>query len=230
MKSLTCLPVVLLLFCLSSNAEDSCSLWGHLSSVTDLEGLRSVTASFDETGNERVLMFNATTSRVMRNIAWLDVPAPVDGWDLANFRNVEATITNAGSKKVGVMLWVVAHRGFTAVGEESSLDPGETATICCDLRKTYRDGSPIIDPGKIRRIRIMTKGADVTSLKVRDLIASGKADDWMRPRGRLDVPDMTIGAPAPGKRVRYQLPADPDNDVYCALYLPTDWKPGGATR
>ena len=43
----------------------------------------------------------------------------------------------------------------------------------------------------------------------------------------LTTPEMTAGEPAPGKRVKCVAPERRDTDVYHALYLPTDWKPGG---
>jgi hypothetical protein len=43
----------------------------------------------------------------------------------------------------------------------------------------------------------------------------------------LTVPEMTTGAPEAGKRVRYTTPGWETTQVHSALYLPTDWKPGG---
>jgi hypothetical protein len=43
----------------------------------------------------------------------------------------------------------------------------------------------------------------------------------------LTVPEMTAGAPSPGKRVRDTTPGWKQTAVYHSLYLPTDWKPGG---
>lgn len=42
----------------------------------------------------------------------------------------------------------------------------------------------------------------------------------------LTVPEMTEEEPAAGRRVRQTLPAYKETDVYHALYLPVDWKPG----
>jgi hypothetical protein len=42
----------------------------------------------------------------------------------------------------------------------------------------------------------------------------------------LVVPAMTTEAPAAGKRVRFVTPGWESTEVYGALYLPTDWKPG----
>jgi len=43
----------------------------------------------------------------------------------------------------------------------------------------------------------------------------------------LTVPKMTEEEPAAGRRVQQTLPAYKETDVYHAIYLPTDWKPGG---
>lgn len=43
----------------------------------------------------------------------------------------------------------------------------------------------------------------------------------------LVTPEMTIEEPAAGRRVRQTPPEYQDTEVYHALYLPVDWKPGG---
>ena len=52
--------------------------------------------------------------------------------------------------------------------------------------------------------------------------ASAKAE-----AGDLVTPVMTDKAPAAGKRVRQVAPEYEGTEVYHALYLPVDWKPGG---
>lgn len=42
----------------------------------------------------------------------------------------------------------------------------------------------------------------------------------------LAVPDVTSGAPAPGRRVPQTLPQYEGTGVHHVLYLPTDWQPG----
>ena len=42
----------------------------------------------------------------------------------------------------------------------------------------------------------------------------------------LEIPAVTKGDPAPGKRVRRTLPAYTEGDVHHLLYLPTDWRKG----
>ncbi len=43
----------------------------------------------------------------------------------------------------------------------------------------------------------------------------------------LTAPPMVDGEPAPGRRVRAVLPSHAGTGVYHALYLPSDWTPGG---
>ena len=43
----------------------------------------------------------------------------------------------------------------------------------------------------------------------------------------LTTPEMTLDKPGPGKRVRQVAPEYEGTEVYHALYLPADWKPGG---
>lgn len=42
----------------------------------------------------------------------------------------------------------------------------------------------------------------------------------------LEVPTLSEGAPAPGKRVKHTLESQKGTAIYNVLYLPTDWKPG----
>ena len=43
----------------------------------------------------------------------------------------------------------------------------------------------------------------------------------------LETPEMVRGEPGPGRRVRQVAPEYEGTEVYHALYLPVDWKPGG---
>ena len=50
--------------------------------------------------------------------------------------------------------------------------------------------------------------------------------DWQAIVPDLKVPEGVEGKPAAGKRVRFEK--HKDTQIYHALYLPTDWKPGGS--
>ncbi len=56
----------------------------------------------------------------------------------------------------------------------------------------------------------------------------GYADNG--PSKDLVTPEMTTEEPAAGRRVRKVAPEYSGTDVYHALYLPEDWKPGGTIR
>ena len=50
--------------------------------------------------------------------------------------------------------------------------------------------------------------------------------DWQAIEPDLVVPEVVSGKPAPGKRVRVRFHEYQDAQIYHALYLPSDWKPG----
>jgi hypothetical protein len=58
------------------------------------------------------------------------------------------------------------------------------------------------------------------------LLAQASAPDLASVPPDLVSPDMTLGAPAPGKRVRQTTPGWEGSAVHHALYLPTGWKAG----
>jgi hypothetical protein len=126
------------------------------------------------------------------------------------------------------MLWVVGGPGWDAVPAEAVLAPGETRRLSCDLRETWPDGTPKIDPGRVEDLRIMTIGQlkGPAPFTVGPVQATGQAAPWARPPGRLKVPPVEEGVPEPGRRVRFRLPGDAPDGLYSVLHLPEDWKPG----
>ena len=58
------------------------------------------------------------------------------------------------------------------------------------------------------------------------IASTGHADDKPKTQD-LVTPIMTEAEPAAGRRVRQVAPEYKGTDVYHALYLPVDWKPGG---
>lgn len=230
--------LILVLFAaVSLQAADArhADLWTHLSSARDLSDSRGMSARFDNSSDHRVLELNVselnvamgeTARSAQRGIGWVSIPPPASGWDVSSNRTIQASVTNTASTPALTTLWVVSSVGWDAVGAATTLQPGQTETLTCDLRETYPDGTPKIDPRRVSEIRLMIQRTDAASVRVSRLIATGTTDKWVRPRDRINVPDMVHGRPAAGRRVRYQLPVDVDNGIYCALYLPSDWKPG----
>jgi len=158
--------------------------------------------------------------------AWATIPAKPGGWDLSRRTAVEATITNGGTEPVEVGMWVVADRGWESIAEYARLETGATRTFTCSLRQTFSDGTPKLDPRRVSGVRFMLRnpvaGSTVT---VRRLAATGEAEAWQRPAGRLELPIIGDGPPVAGHRVRYQLPDDEGSRISCLVYLPRDWEP-----
>jgi hypothetical protein len=160
--------------------------------------------------------------------AWAVLPAPETGWRLGGHAAVEAEIKNTGSSRIRVMLWVVVDRGWDAVPAEAMLEPGQTGHFSCNLRDTWPDGTPKIDPDQVQKIQVMTIGNrnGTGSLELRHLSAAGTAPPWQRPSTRLDVPPVEDGPPRPGRRVRFRPAGDAPSTPHAILHLPEDWKPG----
>ena len=59
------------------------------------------------------------------------------------------------------------------------------------------------------------------------LIPAAVAADDKLASTDLATPRMTIEEPSAGRRVRQVAPEYEGTEVYHALYLPVDWKPGG---
>lgn len=162
--------------------------------------------------------------------AWVKLPAPQGGWDLSGFATLEAELTNTSGEAVDLLLWVVGDRGWDAVPAPATLAAGETRLLLCDLRETWPDKTPKIDPRQVRAFQLMVtkRGAQPVALSLRQIRAVGPAPVWTLPRGRLEVPPVESAAPAPGKRVRFRLPGEEGGPAYSILHLPEDWKAGGS--
>lgn len=231
--SLTLFAVLLLTSLASVAADASNSLTRHLRTTADLGELRDLRAEW----NEGVLQLS--TSKAERH-AWAVIPPPKGGWDVARRATVIAEITNTGNIPVGVMFWVVGDHGWNAVEDTAALAPQETRTFSCDLRETYPDGTPKLNPGDVKQVQVMlteavgAKGKErlspiitkPVSIEVRQVTAQGDAPEWKRPPDRIDVPAAEDAAPEPGKRVRYRLPGDEKSSIYSVLNLPEDWQSG----
>jgi hypothetical protein len=98
----------------------------------------------------------------------------------------------------------------------------------CNLRETFPDGTPKLNPGDIKQLQVMIAGPIIkpVAIEVRNVSAQGDAPEWMRPAGRIDVPVVEDGAPAAGKRVRYRRSGEPNSNIHCVLNLPEDWQFG----
>lgn len=159
---------------------------------------------------------------------WAAISPPSGGWKLEQRATAEADITNHGPGEAEVLLWVVGESGWDAVPAQAKLSPGETRRFSCRLRETFPDGTPKIDPSRVRDIRVMVRGRfrAPLSLEVRGLTARGFEPPWSPPADRVAVPAVTDEDPAAGRRVRYRLNGDAAGGPYAVLHLPEDWRPG----
>jgi hypothetical protein len=214
-------------------ADTATTLTGHLRQAGDLGERRDLQAEWNEG------MLRLSTSRAERH-AWAVIPSPKGGWDLSRRASVKAEIINTGENPVGVMFWVVGDHGWSAVVDSAALAPKEKRTFSCNLRATYPDGTPKLNPGGVKQVQIMlnealtSQGKERLSpvitrplvIEVRHLSAQGEAPEWKRPPGRIDVPAVADDLPSPGKRVRYRLAGDEKSGIYSVLNLPEDWLSG----
>jgi hypothetical protein len=236
MKTACSIWFLLCLAWLSCSAKDSgpfLLLTDHSGGNSDLGELRDLKAEWRDGRLE------LSTSGAERH-AWAVIPAPNGRWDLSRRAVVSAEIVNTGAEPVGILFWVVGNHGWDAVVDVASVAPGESRTFSCDLRATFPDGTPKLNPGDVKQVQVMLGQTVLNSTKPRvsyritkpvsvavgGLKASGELPEWKRPPGRLDVPDVEIGPPAAGKRVRYQLEGDAGTGIYSVLNLPEDWRPG----
>lgn len=200
------------------------ALWSHLKNADALVNT-GTESFFSEENGVRVLNLKQVEKG---RYAWVSIPAPVDGWGLANAKNIEAEILNTGSAPVEVMLWAVPDFGWDAIGKRVEIQAGQSVPFCVALRSTYKDKTPKLDPNRVQRIEVMFSKASVgASLQVRGLMQSGTKPDWVIPADRMIVPNMEDAPFAAGKRVRYQLPEHRNTDIYSVLYLPETWTPQG---
>jgi hypothetical protein len=160
---------------------------------------------------------------------WVKFRVPEGELDLSAYQFVTAEIENRGRSNVSVSLWVCPAGGWHPVEQVLELAPGEKSSFKVNLRKAFGDQTPRLDPRRIRHLRlVLHRPPPDAEVVLSNVAAMGKsAGPFVPPPGRLVVPEMTGEAPAPGQRVREQLPAHRSTDLYHALYLPEDWKPGG---
>lgn len=239
-NTLSSLTALLLapLAALHANASNASSLLtAHIGTSADLGQLRDVRA---EWSND---VLKLSTEKAER-YAWVIIPAPKGGWDLARRASVEAEISNTGNNPAGVALCVVGDHGWEAVLDSAALAPNEKRTFSCNLRATFPDRTPKLNPGDVKWLKILltqpvtladAKGiprkhlspiiTQPISLEVCQIIAQGQQSEWQRPPDRIDVPVVEDSAPAPGKRVRYRLAGDETTGIYTVLNLPADWLP-----
>jgi len=209
-------------------AQDAGNLLVHFSQPKITAQPHHVEAEWSGSESDPVLRMTLSDAN-LEKYSWLILPAPGNGWDLSAYKTLDADIANCSDVPMEVYLWAVGKQGWGAVCDTATLAPGENRDFKCDLRRTFRDGTPIINPTEIAAVQIMVKRNKDDAggiLEVSSLKATGQGREWKAPVDRLSVPDMTDDVPKAGRRVRFQLPGDEGTDIYCALYLPPGWKKG----
>ena len=221
--------LAILAACHAAQAQDEpatgrTSLWSHIATTADLGDLRELSAEWSAADGGRLALVG--TARAAN--AWATVPAPPQGFHLAHRARVQAVITNRGARPATVQLWVVATRGWESVADVASLAPGESRRLSCSLRETFPDGTPKLNPARVGAVRVILRQSDDrTVVDVHGLAATGELPPWTPPPGRIELPAIADGPPAPGRRVRHRLAGDESSGLSCLLHLPDDWRPGG---
>ena len=168
-------------------------------------------------------------------------PLPEKSQDLSRFRFVEADIENTGDKPMRFTFWARSGQGWGGVSTftpdggptagRETLAPGQRGTFKIDLHTRY-PGKDVYtlatNPASVRWLELVVGDSRITpSLRVRSLRATGDAPverpDVSR---RVLVPDISLDAPGPGRRVYQQLPSWEKTSVTHVLTLPREWQPG----
>lgn len=206
-------------------------LTGHVQSTADLRDVRGATVEW--TGAERRLTLRPAGNGLY---AWATIPEPDGGWDLGMRAAVESRITNRSDGPVDVAVWIVADAGWESIGTFHEVAVGETRTFVCNLRETFPDGTPKLDPARVAGVQVMVRKPRAGQvIEVEDLVTTGSAAAWQRPAGRLEVPPVIAGPPVAGRRARFSVMLGEANATSgsqaagraaeAILYLPEDWRP-----
>jgi exo-poly-alpha-galacturonosidase len=165
------------------------------------------------------------------------LPLARDDQDLSAYRYVEAEFTNRGEKPLIFTFWALSGNGwggastFPVTGHErETLAPGASAKYRIDLHARYA-GSEVYttatNPASVRWLAIACEEhRSPITLSVDEIRASGTGPASPQDiSGRILVPDVTHGDPAPGRRVYQQLPGWEQTAVSHVLTLPRNWAP-----
>lgn len=168
--------------------------------------------------------FIATKGLEKRKYAWFTISVSSIKSLLDTSEIVEATIKNTSENSIKIMLWVVADKGWNSVGNSIEIKPNETKKVSCNIRATFPDGTPRLNPTNIQQIQLMLLQAkEGTTFELQKLNAKGTVSKFKVKKSRLIVPNMGFTKPKPGKRVAYKL--NENSNLYSVLYLPKNYNP-----
>lgn len=160
--------------------------------------------------------------------------------DLSRHRYIELALTNRGEKPVVFTFWALSGNGWGGVSTFSSagiangretVGPGAQATFLVDLHARYSGRgayTKAIDPAAVRWLEILFEDErNPVAVELGPIRAMGRGPEAPHDTsGRVRVPDVVEGAPAPGRRVYQQLPGWENTAVRHVLTLPREWTPG----
>jgi len=202
--------------------------WERAVATADLRGFQREPGS--DAGTVRLVGLSAPGPGAPPALgyAWATFPAPPGGWDLSRRTVLAARVVNRGTEPAELILWAVGASGWDAVPAAARLAPGESCVLECPLRETFPDGTPKIDPGRVAALELLLRGRPrgPVALELSAIHAAGEEPAWVAPAGRVPVPEVTDGTPAPGRRVRVRLAGESQPALHAVLQLPEDWTPG----
>lgn len=211
--------------CFKSNSQEL-DLLKHISALTKFENSRGISTKL---AKHRILELSTDNKTKKGRYAWLSIAEPENHWSLNTFGIVEAEIKNNGNSPLKTLFWVNSNKGWNSVADTATIKSGETKKLICNLRETFPDGTPKLNPNYVYEVQIMFDKANYVKAEVLHITAKNILEKWERPKNRMDVPDLELSKPSAGKRVQYKL-GNEDTNIYSVLYLPTDWKSNSSKK
>lgn len=214
--------VILLIVLFPQYFLKGADLWTDLSLISKNENDFKVNIKEIENSSGICLV-----SRKSKRYAAFSIPKTERVWDFSLEHTIEAEITNKSDRLLTVYLWVVGGNGWDAVPNVFELKPNEMRVFSCDLRESFPDGTPKVNPSEVLDIQVMLKEARIgDEIEIGNLRTEGLREPWVMPKQRLEVPEMVEDKPSVGKRVRFSLDRKVKDDKYISLYLPKNWVKG----
>ncbi|WP_218939717.1 hypothetical protein [Lutibacter citreus] len=218
----TYILIIISLVCLNTiySQSNEINLLQSIHSNSNLENVNGLNVEVSKKNSVAVLKEKDLEKR---KYSWFAIPVSSLVKQLETSKNIEATIKNTSKHSLSIMLWVVADKGWNAVGNTVEIKPNETKIVSCAIRATFPDGTPRLNPSNIQQVQLMLmKAKEGSTFKLQKLIANGTVSKFKRNKQRLVVPNMELCNPKPGKRVAYKL--DKNSNLYAVLYLPKNFK------
>ncbi len=167
----------------------------------------------------------------------LTISAPEDSWDFSKREYLEMDIKNLSENDAIFTFWALSGAGWGGISSASNtesgrekLRPDSSKTLKIDLHGRYPGPDALataVDPSKVKQVKIIfhirQAGFKFQIDNIR--VCGNNPIDSLGTEERFPVPEIISAEPAPGKRVRQQLPSFKDTDIAHILTLPRDWQP-----